>query len=168
MNNECEKELLKEEIKKLKERKSEMRERIKEIELLDRLKEKERCDIVSKLKNKELLNYVFPYYDQVCRDYRTMTGKVCLRRWKQMPHDFTAIRNLAKTITNYTIFSRRKDNFVEQSIQRRNLNQLDDTELQLVVDCTDEIIAVLCKYKMLCKKHQNRDNSEFVVGKDEL
>lgn len=168
MADKCEKELLKEEIKKLKEQQSEMRDRIKEIERLDRLKEKERCDIVSKLKNKDLLDYVFPYYDQVCKDYRKMTGTVCLRHWKQMPYDFTAIRNLAKTITNYTIFSLRKDHYVEQSVQRRNLNQLDDAELKLVVDCADEIIEVLYKYKMLCKKYQNRDDSQFVVGKTEI
>ena len=163
MGSECEKELLKQEIQKLKEQQSEMRERIKEIEYLERLKEKERCDIASRLQNTDMLDYIFPYYDQVCTGYRQMSSKVTLRHWKQMPHDFTNIRNLAKTITNYTIFSRRKDGYVEQSIQRRNLNQLDDTEVNLVTRCADEIIAVLYKYKKLCTEHQNRDNSEFVI-----
>lgn len=163
MGSECEKELLKQEIQKLKEQQYEMRERIKDIDRLERLKEKERVDIASRLKNKEMLDYVFPYYNQVCTDYMKMSGKVTLRRRKNMPHDFTTIRNLAKTIANYTIFSKRKDGYVEQSIQRRNLNQMDDTEINLISQCTDEIIAVLYKYKMLCSKHQNIDNSEFVI-----
>lgn len=160
-----EKQKLKDEIEKLKKQQSEMRQRIKEIERQEQLKEKRRVDIASKLKNKDMLDYIFPYYDNLSEvgKPRELSGKVHLRHWKQMPSDFTDIRNLAKSITFYKIFSRRSDGYVEQSTIRRNLNQLDDEEIRLVTDCADEIIAVLYKYKMMCEKHQNIDYSEFLV-----
>lgn len=160
-----EKQKLKYEIAELKKQQSEMRERIKEIERLDRLKIKERQDIASRLKNANMINYIFPYYDNVYEyDGKYInTGKVHLRHWKQMPNDFTAIRNLAKTITYYKSFSRRSDGYVEQSTVKKTLNQLDDEELRLVAECADEIIAVLHKYKGLCEKHQNIDYSEFLI-----
>lgn len=162
---EDEKQKLKDEIAELKKQQSEMRERIKEIERLDRLKIKERQDIASQLKNTDMIDHIFPYYDNVY-EYKggyVSTGKVHLRHWKQMPNDFTAIRNLAKTITYYKVFSKRSDGYIEQSTVKKNLNQLDDEEIRIVAECADEIIEVLYKYKGLCEKHQNIDYSEFVV-----
>ncbi len=165
---EDEKQKLKDEIEQLKIQQKEMREKIKEIERLDRLKVKERCDIASRLQNADMLDYVFQYYDNVCEygTKMTLSGKVILRHWKQMPSGFKEIRNLAKGITDYKIFSRRDDNYIEQSTVKRNLNQLDDEEISLVAQCADEIIAVLYKYKQLCEKRQNRDNSEFVIERE--
>ena len=160
---ENEKEKLKEEIEQLKIQQQEIQEKIKEIERLEQLKIKERCDIASRLQNVDMLDYVFKYYDNVCDCNGKLIGKVALRHWKQMPHDFTVIRNLAKQITDYKSFSKRTDNFVEQFTNRRKLNQLDDVEINLVTQCADEIIAVLYKYKQLCEKHQDKDYSEFVI-----
>lgn len=165
---EDEKQKLKDEIHRLKKEQDKMRQRIKEIERLNCIKEKARCDIASKLKNADLIDYIFPYYDNVFELGRlnNPTGKVHIRHWKQMPNDFAAIRNLAKSITFYKSFTRRSDNYIEQQTVKRNLNQLDEEEIKLVTDCADEIIAVLYKYKMLCEKHQNIDYSEFVIEKD--
>ena len=165
---EDEKQKLKDEIAELKKQQSEMRERIKEIERSERSKEKQRCDIVSKLKNAELLDYIFPYYDNVFEfDRKRMAiGKVHLRHSKFTPNEFEKIRSLAKNITYYQTFSRRSDGYIEQATLRRNLNQLDEEELRLVAECADEIIAVLYKYKGLCEEHQNIDNSEFVIEED--
>lgn len=165
-----EKQQLKEEIQKLKEQQAEMRQRIKEIEQRERLKEKERCEIASRLQNKDMLDYIFKFYDNICEygiNGMRMSGKVTLRHWKQMPNGFTEIRNLAKGITDYTSFSKRKDDYVEQTTVKRNLNKLDDVEISLVTQCADEIIAVLYKYKKLCEKHQDRDYSEFVIESEE-
>lgn len=162
---EDEKQKLKDEISELKKQQDIMRKRIKEIEQLEHLKEKTRCDIASKLKNVGLLDYIFPFYDNVFELGRLCnpTGKVHIRHWKQMPNDFAAIRNLAKSITFFKSFSRRSDGYIEQSTVKRNLNQLDDEEIRLVTECADEIIVVLYKYKMMCEKHQNIDYSEFVI-----
>ena len=162
---EDEKKKIKDEIAELKKQQSEMRERIKEIERLDRLKIKERQDIASRLKNADMIDYIFPYYDNVYEydGKYVSTGKVHLRHWKQMPNDFTAIRSLAKTITYYKSFSKRSDGYIEQSTVKKNLNQLDDEEIRLVAECADEIIAVLYKYKGLCEKHQNMDYGEFFI-----
>lgn len=115
-----------------------------------------------------MLNYIFPYYDNVFEHDRgcQATGKVQLRHSNFLQSDFATIRNLAKSITNYKMFSKRSNNYIEQQTIKRNLNQLDDEEIMLIADCADEIIAVLYKYKMLCKEHQNIDYSEFVVEED--
>lgn len=164
---EKEKQKLKDEIEQLKIQQKEMREKLKEIERLERLKNKERCDIASKLENSDMLDFVFEFYDNVCDFDRKMTGKVTLRHWKQMPHGFATIRNLAKGITDYKIFTRRRDDYVEQTTVKRNLNQLDDIKINLVTQCADEIIAVLYKYKKFCEKHQDRDYSEYVLESEE-
>ena len=165
-----EKQQLKEEIQKLKEQQAEMRQRIKEIEQCERLKEKERQEIASRLKNKDMLDCIFKSYDNV-KEYGSrkieFSGKVVLRHKKYMPNEFTKIRDLSRAITDYVTFSRRKDNYVEWINVSRKLNQLDDVELDLVTQCADEIIAVLYKYKQLCEKHQNRDDSEFVIEIEE-
>lgn len=165
---EDEKQKLKDKIAELKRQQSEMCERIKEIERLDRLKIKERQDIVSRLKNADMLSYIFKTYDNICTENRKMAGKVHLRKSKYTPQGFEKIRELAKVITAYTEFSRRSDGYIEQSTVKKKLNQLDDEEIRLVAECADEIIAVLYKYKELCEKHQNIDYSEFVIAESEV
>ena len=160
-----EKEELKAEIESLKQEQKELKCRIGEIERLERLKVKERQNIVGRLKNKDMLDVISEYYDNVYeqKSYRTCAGKVALRHYKYTPQEFTKIRDIAKAITNFPSFSKRSDGYVEQSTVRRNLNSLDDVELDLVTQCADEIIAVLYKYKIQCRKHQNLDLSEFVI-----
>ena len=96
-----------------------------------------------------------------------MTGKVVLRHWTCTQHNFNTIRNLAKMITDYVVFQKRSDGYVEQSTVKRNIDKLDDTEIKLVAECTDELIAVLYKYKVLCNEHQNMDYSEFLLESEE-
>lgn len=91
-------ERIQEEIQNLKERLKDARSRIEEIERLEREKNKKRCDIISRIENKRML---------------------------------------------------------------------DDTEIRLVAECADEIIAVLYKYKVLCSEHQNIDYSEFLYKREE-
>lgn len=160
---EDEKQKLKEEIALLKQQQDELRHQIKEIEQAERLKAKKKCDIASKLKNASMLDYIFPYYDNVCDEKRKNIGKVHLRHNRYLSNHFTEIRNLAKSITHYVSFSRRSDGWVEQSTVKRNLKELDDEELRLVSECADEIIAVLYKYKNLCEEHQDIDYDEFVL-----
>lgn len=162
-----EKERIQEEIENLKSQMKYARKRIEEIERAEKLKPVGRCDIISRIKNKAMLDVVFPYYDQVTTDYRKMTGKVVLRHWTCTQHNFNTIRNLAKMITDYVVFQKRSDGYVEQSTVKRNIDKLDDTEIKLVAECTDELIAVLYKYKVLCNEHQNMDYSEFLLESEE-
>lgn len=160
-----EKEQLQSEIAKLTETKKEMQEKIKEIERLERLSLKERADVSSKIQNRDMLDVVFEYYDNIylTRSFRACSGKVSLRHNKFLPGEFGKIRDLAKTITYFPSFSLRSDKYVEQAIVKRRLDKLDDTELDLVAKCADEIIALLYKYKKKCRKHQNLDLSAFVI-----
>lgn len=160
---EDEKQKLKEEIALLKQQQDELRHQIKEIEQAERLKAKKKCDIASKLKNASMLDYIFPYYDNVYDEKRKNIGKVHLRHNRYLSNHFTEIRALAKSITHCVSFSKRSDGWVEQSTVKKNLKELDDEELRLVVECADEIIAVLYKYKKLCEEHQSMDYSEFVL-----
>lgn len=158
-----EKETLEARIDELKTQLKDARNRIDEIERREREKNRKRHDIISRIKNKKMMNVVFPYYDNIYTSsgYRKPTGKVILRNWGCTPYQFNALRNLAKSITDYVSFHRRSDGYVEQTTVKRNLDKLDDAEMQLVVDCTDELLAVLYKYKVLCQEHQNIDYSDF-------
>lgn len=158
-----EKQKLKEEIALLKQQQDELRHKIKEIEQAERLKLNKKCDIASRLKNASMLDYIFPYYDNVYDEKRKNIGKVHLRHNRYSSNNFTKIRDLAKSITNCVSFSKRSDGWVEQSTVKKNLKELDDEELRLVVECADEIIAVLYKYKKQCEEYQDMNYSEFVL-----
>lgn len=160
---EDEKQKLKDEIALLKKQQEELRHQIKEIEQAERLKSKKKCDIASKLKNASMLDYIFPYYDNVCGEDRKPIGKVHLRRNRYLSNNFTTIRSLAKCVADCVAFSKRSDGWVEQSKVKKPLKELNDEELRLVAECADEIIEVMYKYKKLCEKHQNIDYSEFVM-----
>ena len=160
-----EKEQLQSEIAKLTEKKKEMQEKIKEIERLEKLSLKERADISSRIQNKDMLDVVFEYYDNIYHtgNFRECSGKVALRHNKFLPNGFEKIRELAKTITYFPSFSLRSDKYVEQAVVKRRLDKMDVTELELVAECADEIISVLYKYKKKCREHQNLDLSDFVI-----
>lgn len=164
----CEKEQIRKEIEALRKQQSELRNKIREIERDEQKEEKRRVDIASKINNICLLDYIFPYYDNLYDSLctRKCSGKVVLRSWKSMPHRFEDIRKIAHSVTDYVILSKRSDNYIEQKTIHRKLNQLSDEELDIVARCTDEIIEVLYKYKMLCSKNQKTYIEDFLVERN--
>ncbi len=109
------------------------------------------------------MDYIFPYYDNLYDKDGKHSGKVELRHYKSLPADFSMIRKLACMITDYKELVKRSDNRIEQFDVKRNINQLDDAEIELVAQCADEIINVMYRYKKLCMEYHGKDYSEFLV-----
>lgn len=162
--------LILEEINKLKEQQKELRQQLCEVQMMERKKNREMRDVSRHIKNGEKLAYIYPSFDQVCSNERNIygmrryLGKVAMRTHKGSCPDFDKIRNLAKTISNYTEFSLREDNFVDYRKKSVKISDLSEQELELVIECADEIIDVLYKYKVMYNSRFANENLDFVLA----
>ena len=120
-----------------------MMERIKQLEQEnERLKTvKPVQNIKSSMVNQAELSFIIPYYSEFDNGWRRSS----------VGEDFIYLRKLAMTVVNKV----NNNNFVEQKVR-----DLSPEDLKLVVNCADELVKIVAKYK---KKYLESIGREDII-----